>query len=157
MQYIENLDSTRESQPYFIYRRILLTSPVVHFLFPVDYGFWYLLRKMYVKYPEVDITGAIFGPHLRFETYQRAANKFPQNVPIPFELITSPGSAGVTIDAAGNMTATGIKNSKLQNVVHPFRDNIEIKISGQNLITPTQIDIALHGYLIPCKNLKMWS
>lgn len=158
MQNVENLDTIRESQPYFIYQRITLAAPINYFLFPIDYGFWYLLRKIYVKYPEIDATGLIFGPvPLRFETYQRAANKFPQNVPIPFDLVGTPGSAGVSVDAAGNMTATGCKNSKLQNVVHPFRDNIEIQISGQNTATPAVIDIALHGYLIPSKILTMWS
>lgn len=157
MQFIEQLDSIRESQPYFIYKRILLNTPTARFLHTIDYGFWFLLRKIICKYPQVDVTGAIFGPNLRFETYQTAANKFPQNVPIPFELVSSPGSTGVTIDAAGNMTATPVKNAKLQNVVHPYRDTIDIRITGQNLTTPTQIDIMLLGYYLPEKSLKMWS
>lgn len=157
MQFVKELDSLRESQPYYIYKRIELNTPTARFLHTIDYGFWYLLRKIHFKYPSVDVTGAIFGPNLRFETYQTAANKFPQNVPIPFELVGSPGSTGVTIDAAGNMTATPVLNAKLQNVVHPYRDTIDFRITGQNLTTPTQIDIMLIGYYIPEKKLQMWS
>ena len=156
MQFIQNISALRDSQPYYIYKRLTLNSPYAYFFEPIDYGFWYLLRKIYVKYPEND--GVLFGPHLRFETYQRAANKFPQNVPIPFELVSSPGSAGVSIDAAtGNYTATPVKNAKNQNVVHPYRDNIELTVTGQNLTTPQSIDIMLLGYYIPVQNLKMWS
>jgi hypothetical protein len=153
---VENLDSIRESQPYFIYKRIPLSTTAAYFFHQIDYGFWYLLRKVYVKYPEIDVTGLIFGPRIRVESYQRGSNKIPQNVPIPFELFCTPGGNSVTVSAGGQMTATGPKNTKLQNVVYPYRDNIELTITGQNTITPIQVDIVLLGYLIPVNKLRMW-
>lgn len=156
MPFINMSDFQREAQPYFIYGRLTLNAPTNYFLFPIDYGFWYLLRKVHIKYPEVDQTGAIFGPHLRVEMYERASNKWPQNAPVSFELFATPGSAGVTITAGGQMTATGPKNAKLINKIFPYRDNLQLEVSGQNTVTPAVIDICLLGYLIPEKKLAMW-
>lgn len=144
------------SQPYFIYKRIQLTSVKAFFLHPIDYGFDYLLRNIIVKYPEVDSTGANYGPKLRFESVETSASRRVQNVPIPFELVTTPGSAGVQINAALQMTATGPNAKKMINVVHPYRDNIHIEITGQNGTLPVIVDIVTVGYLIPNKNLSMW-
>lgn len=152
----QTFDTIRESQPFFIYKRVELTAPINYFLFTIEYGYWYFLRKIFSKYPEVDTAGAVFGPHLKVEAYQRGGNIWPQNNPVPLELFTTPGSAGVTMLATGEMTATGPKAAKFQNVVYPYRDNIELQISGQNLTTPVQCDIMLQGYLIPVKSFAMW-
>lgn len=144
------------SQPYFVYQRITLTSPVEYFFYAIDYGFDYLLRNLIIKYPEVDNTGAIFGPQLSFEAVESAINRRVQNTPIPFNLVSTPGSSGVAVNAADQMTATGPKNQKKLNVLYPYRDNIEFRITGQNGTTPELIDIVTVGYLIPKRDLKMW-
>lgn len=146
----------KNSQPYFVYQRITLISPIEYFFFHIDFGFYYLLRNLIVKYPEVDSTGAIFGPHLRFETVQRSTEQYAQDEPIPIELVSTPGSAGISINAAAQMTTQGPSSQKKFNVIYPHRDNIEIKISGQNGTTPELIDIVAVGYLIPFNKVNMW-
>lgn len=153
-----NLQAYKNNQPYYIYKRVQLTSPEGYFLHAIDYGFWYLLRRVHVKFPEVDTAGAVFYPQLNLYAVERASNKISQNVPIPFRLIGTPASEGVTVTAGNQMTATGIKNVKLLNKVLPFRDNLEFYISGQNPIgDPPFIDVVCIGYLISDNELSMWN
>lgn len=144
------------SQPYFIYQRLTLINTVEHFLQSVDFGFDYLLRNLIVKYPEVDAAGATFGPDLSFTPVNSYADMKTSNFPVPFGLVATPGSAGVQVNAAAQMTATGPKNQKKFNVVFPYRDRIHIEITGQNGTTPVLVDIVLVGYLIPNRELSMW-
>ena len=154
---LESLDALKDCQPYYIYKRVQLTSPTGYFLNPIDYGFWYLLRRVHVKFPEVDTAGAVFYPQLNLYVVERGSNKIPQNTPIPFRLFCTPTSEGVTVTAGNQLTATGPKNAKLLNKVLPFRDNIEFYISGQNPIgNPPFIDIVCIGYMIPERKLYMW-
>lgn len=154
---LSKFDILRESQPYYIYHRVQLTSPTGYFFQAIDYGFWYLLRRVHVQFPEIDAAGAVYYPTLNVYSVERANNRIPQNVPIPFRLFCTPGSEGVQPTAGNQLTATGPKNAKLLNVVYPYRDNIELYISGQNPIgNPAFVDIALIGYLIPAKDFKMW-
>lgn len=154
---LSKFDILRESQPWYIYKRVQLTSPTGYFFEPIDYGFWYLLRRVHVQFPELDPAGAVTYPQLNMYMVERGSNKIPQNVPIPFRLFCTPGAEGVQVNAANQLTATGPKNVKLINKVFPYRDNIELYISGQNPIgSPAFIDIALVGYLIPSKSFYMW-
>lgn len=154
---LSNVDASRDAQPWFIYKRITLNQPINYFLEPIDYGFWYILRRINVKYPEVDAAGAVFFGDLRLERLERASGKWVQNAPIPFRLISTPHKEGVQINAASQMTATPLKNSLLQNVFHPYRDNIEIMISGQVPgVMPLIIDICLLGYYVSAKERVMW-
>jgi len=150
------LNLKKESQPYYIYKRLILNTPVVYFLHQIDYGFWYLVRQIHVKYPEVDASGLNFGPKLGLSFRQPGSNRWPQNIPVPDDLFCTPGSSGVTIFPGFEMTSTPLKGAKLQNISHPFRDNIEIQITGQNLVTPYQIDIMILGYYIPVESQAQW-
>lgn len=152
---VGELDLTKETQPFFIYKRLELTEPTVYFFYQLDYGFWYLLRRVHTKYPELDSQGS-FGPTLRLEFYQMAQTKTPQNVPIPDVLFCTPSSRAVQIDPAGMTTATQPKNAKLQNIVYAFRDNIQIKVTGQDLTNPKHVDIMLVGYQLPAGRRVMW-
>lgn len=154
---LSKFDILRESQPYYIYKRVMLTSPTGYFFNAIDYGFWYLLRRIHVQFPELDAAGAVIYPQLEMYMVEKGSNKIPQNVPIPFRLFCTPGAEGVQVNAGSQLTATGPKNAKLINKVFPFRDNVEIYISGQNPIgNPPFIDIALVGYMIPNRKLYMW-
>lgn len=153
---LKNFDLLRESQPYYIYKRVSLAGPEGYFFNAIDYGFWYLLRRLHIKYPEIDPAGAVFYPDIAINTLQRAANIWPQNVPVPPRLYGTPAKEGVQINATGQMTATGPKNVKLLNTVYPFRDNIEFYISGQTPTGPLVVDVCCIGYLIPAESLKMW-
>lgn len=154
---LSKFDILRESQPYYYYQRVQLTSPEGYFFSAIDYGFWYLLRRVHVQFSEIDPAGAVFYPTLNVYFVERANNKIPQNVPIPFRLFCTPNGEGIQGNVANQLTATGPKNAKLQNVVYPFRDNIELYISGHNPIgNPPFVDIMLIGYLIPAKDFYMW-
>ena len=105
----------------------------------------------------LDPAGAVIYPQLNLYMVERGSNKIPQNVPIPFRLFGTPAADGVQVNAANQLTATGPKNVKLINKVFPFRDNIELYISGQNPIgNPAFVDVALVGYLIPSTEKYMW-
>lgn len=144
-----DIDSISKSQPFFIYRRIVLLQPTEYFFHRVDQGFYYLLRDIIFKYPEIDATGAIFGPFLEFRLVQKAQNIYAEDVPIPLRLVSSPASFGVAINAAGQMTPVQPENQKTLNTIYPQKDNIEIKITGQNGVTPEVVEIVLNGYMIP--------
>lgn len=154
---LKNFDVLRESQPYYIYHRVSLAGPEGYFFHAIDYGFWYLMRRIHCAFPEVDAAAAAFYPELRVNFNLRATNVWPQNVPIPFRLFSTPNSEGVQVNAANQLTATGPKNVKLLNIVYPFRDNIELYITGQNPPgSPPFVDICSIGYLIPNTVANMW-
>ncbi len=154
-----NVRELRQVQPYFIYQRVSLAGAKGVFLFPIDYGFWFWLRSITTKHPEIDAAAANFAPELAIEIRESGSQHNPQdiNFPPPPRLFTTPGSNGVQINAVGRMTATAPKNVKSINSVHIHRDNIEMYITGQNAIPfPTVIDVLLQGYLIPFTDLAMW-
>lgn len=154
---LSNLVELRDFQPWFIYKRITLNQPKNYFLEPIDYGFWYILRSINVKYPEIDAAGVVFFGDLEIEFYERASNKWVQNVPIPIRLLSTPHKEGVQINAVNQMTATPLKASILRNIFFPYRDNIEMYISGQNPAgMPVIIDICLVGYYLSAKERVMW-
>lgn len=153
-----DLDLLRDGQPWFLYKRVPTTTPTGYCFFPLEYGFWYLLRKVNVKFAETNAAKTVFANSLNVEAILRGTNKIPQNEPIPFNLLSSPGSAGVSPSVSGQQqTATGVKNSKLLNTLYPFRDNIELYVTGQGGASlPAFIDIVCIGYLIPEKSFYMW-
>jgi hypothetical protein len=143
------MEAIDKRQPYFIYRRITLNAGTEYFLEKIEQGFYYLLREIVVAYPELDVAGVNFGPELSFEMVQRAQDIFPQDEPIPFRHVSTPGNDGIQVTAGLQLTATPVKANKILNVIYPEKDNIEIKITGQNGTNPVFIDIMLNGYLIP--------
>lgn len=152
---LDKFDLQRESQPYFIYQRVTLNAPLNYMFFALDYGFYYLLRQIHAKFPMQQ--AGIGYPELEIAAVQRAINKEPQNVPIPINLFCTPGSSGIVFSGPSDMTAGTMKAAKLQNVVYPFRDNLEFQITGQSAGVPSIVDICLIGYYIPVKDFSMWA
>ena len=148
-----DLNSMKGIQPFFIYQRVALTGPLAYMFYALDYGFYYLLRSIHVKYAETN--GIVQFPSLNIFAVQKGSGKEAQNVPIPINLFCSPGNAGITLTGA-NTNVASVKAAKLQNVVYPFRDNMEFQISGQTGVVPANVDIMLLGYYIPVKNFEMW-
>lgn len=140
-------------QPFFIYRQVALAGPISYMFYALDYGFYYLLRTIHAKYAEND--GVTQFPDLNIFAVQKGAGKESQNVPIPINLFCTPGNSGVILSGA-NTTAGIPKAAKLQNIVYPFRDNMEFQISGQAGGLPLFVDIMLIGYYIPVKSMEMW-
>lgn len=156
---LKDLSFKDGTQPWFLYKRVPLTTPTGYCFFEIEYGFWYLLRKIHIKYAEFNSVAALYGPRLSVEAILRGTNKVPQNVPIPFDLISTPNQSGVDINVAlGEMTATAPKASKMLNILYPFRDNVEFYVTGQNVPAgmPPFVDIMAVGYLIPESSFHMW-
>ncbi len=153
---LSNFDPIRESQPWWIYEKKLINQETIYFSSEIDYGFWFLLRSIHVKWPERNQANTIWNPDLNMEMYERGANITPQNLPTPFKLFATQNSDGVS-PTSGITTATSKKNIKLFNYVFPYRDNIELRIHRS--FTPTNTfdcDILLIGYLLPEKSMEMW-
>jgi len=148
-----DLNSMQGVQPFFIYRRVALTGPVSYMFYALDYGFFYLLRTIHARYAETD--GVVQYPNLNIFAVQKGSGKEPQNQPIPINLFCTPGNAGI-VDSGGVYTVGSVKAAKLQNVVYPFRDNMEFQITGQAGGLPLSVDIMLLGYYVPVKNFEMW-
>ena len=149
-----DLKNCSGSQPYFIYQRVLLNSPIGYMFFALDYGFWYILRQINAKFPSDN--GVVQFPELNIFAVQKGINKEAQNVPVPINLFCTPGSSGVQL-AGATVEAGTIKAAKLQNIVYPFRDNMEFQITGHTPGSIPFIDICLIGYYVPVKENSMWS
>ncbi len=151
---LESIIEAGENQPYFFYQRVNLITPITYLFFTLDYGFWYLLRQIHVKYPSDD--GVSGFNDLEVFAIQKASSKETQNIPVPFTLFCTPGNSGIQLYPGNEMDAGQPKAAKLQNIAYPFRDTMEFQISGQNIIGPPILDVCLIGYYIPVKNFKMW-
>lgn len=152
---LEKFDILRECQPYYIYKRVSLAGPQGYFFHAIDYGFWYLMRRLHCVYADDNLVKDY--PDLSATFNLRATNVWPQNLPIPLRLFATPNEPGVRATAAKVTAPTSPKNVKLLNIVYPFRDNIEIYISGH--IPPNNplfVDLLSIGYLIPNDKLYMW-
>lgn len=153
----EKLKKLRDCQPYHIYQRVNITETNNPFLFPLPFGFWYVLRELRVHYPDHDTpAGNIFSP-LSFSVYLMGVNKWPQNAPVPFELSCIPAAAGVAVNAANELTTGVITLGKMINSIHPVRDNLNITIVrlGVAPFVPF-IDVDCVGYLMPQYIDDMW-
>lgn len=153
---LDKFDILRESQPYYIYQRVSLTGPEGYFFHAIDYGFWYLMRRLHCVWSQDNLVANF--PELSVNFNLRASNKWPQNVPTPLRLFATPNNPTVRQTALTTRTfSAGPKNVKLLNIVYPFRDNIEIYVYGQNPPNqPPFVDIMSVGYLIPNEKLYMW-
>lgn len=151
----EQFDKFRYIQPYFFYNRVTLLSPLTYLFFTLDYGFWYILKQIHVKYASSDKVN--FFPEINVFAVQKAASKEPQNTPIPFNLFCTPGNSGIELFPGNEMTAGNPSSAKLQNVSYPFRDTMEFQITGQNLIGPPVLDFCLIGYYLPVSSFSMWN
>ncbi len=156
------LERARVGQPYFIYQRIPLGNVVeAYFLFPVPYGFWFLLRTVNSIWPQESAAKAYFDGTLKVEFFLRGSGKSQQGVPVSLNLFATPGGDGISIDGINRLTCgEGPKGAKLQNTVYPIRDTIEIRVTGHDPLAipihPLYVDIALLGYLIPDSRLDLW-
>lgn len=136
--------------PMNIYRHITPITPpgttVVGYTVPA--GYYYLLRFIRYKHAELNAAATVFNNGLSIELTEEASNHRPQNNPIPLRFLSTPGSAGVQLDAAGGATATGPKADRLLNKIFPGRSNIVLLVTGYTATFPPWIDIVLHGYQI---------
>jgi hypothetical protein len=151
-----NSENASGIQPYFIYQRIALNAPKVFFLFPLDYGFWFVFRRILALWPERDAASTMVS-ELLIEINEQSSGHNLQQDAFPVRLICTPGKDGVFPDVpSGRLTATSPKLQPFMNTVLPQRDNILISVSGQAAGFPVNIDLCVMGYLVPDAKLDMW-
>jgi hypothetical protein len=136
------------SFPYFIYQRVATTGPEGYFYQTIDFGYWYFLRKIITRWPEIDAAGANFAPDIRVEILDRGIGKRIQSEPIPFRLFSTPNSAGLQINAGGLVGASQPSAEKLINTFYPNGIQLAFSITGQNTVLPLPpwVDVCLLGY-----------
>lgn len=166
-----NIIKIKNASPFFIYKRLLLDQYRVFYGYKINYGFVYLLHKLYCIYPEwgyIDETLEVMCPDVGIEFYDVTAMKAKQTAPIPIRIISTPGSADVytvtspsAYDQEGfGVSARGvpIKFSKTLNYMYAHNNNINLSVTCtlQRYIT-MYIDLMFEGYLIPETSLTYWS
>lgn len=167
---LRNLDFTRESRPFWFYKRIPLLHSEEYVLFQLDYGFNYIIHRSLAKYNET--IGWGLCPEIRLDFLQTGRAEAFHKSPFCPDLFASPSCAGVAVvtetapaDMTGygiNFTATSIKLAKKLNYLFLFRDTIQVKITGQQinsavnplLNAPCYLDLALVGRYYPEKTAQ---
>src|SRR4030043_269468 len=144
--------------PFFIYQRVALPATSVgKFLYPVEIGYWYWIRRIICKWAEVDTAGIVFNPGMLIEIFGSSRHRSYQNVPVSLRLLSSPCGNGVQINATGQMTATCPSSTKSINELLLQRDNIVMQFSGHNATPfPFFINVMLVGYMIPDRKMAQF-
>ena len=152
-----DVNNARQVQPYVIYRRINMITGKNPLFFPIPYGYWYYIHRIYSQWPELDTAGLVFAPEISFENPENSRHIVHENNPVPIRLVTSPAEHNTQINAAGLLTAMPPLKTVDIDYVLPQRDNIQIYVSGQNATPfPAWIDIMMLGYLVPDVRLPHW-
>lgn len=86
--------------PFFIYRKLTFTIPIIETSYIINDGYIYLLNTISAKYPTAG-SGAPSGVSL--ELYFGERGTVLQNIAVPIPLISTPGE--VTGNQAGNLTS----------------------------------------------------
>lgn len=163
----------RDAVPFFVYKRIPLDAFRVYFGYKIDFGFTYLLRKIYCVYADlydVPVHGAhVYAPlpPLYIEFYDVTAYRSKQVSPIPIPLLASGGNSNMLqynaispVDQNGygvEFDARPVKYSQVLNYMYRNRNDINISITGQNPSLGQYIDVMFEGYNIPERSLLLWS
>jgi hypothetical protein len=177
---MERIDKNLASQivPYFIYKRLELTTPRAYFMFPLVDGYGYFLRSVTVKFPEIywnKFHGWENCFPLFIEFQDEENNRSKQNDPLRITDFISPGNQGVSTRSASAspplpgteinyFAATPLKNRKILNYYYKNGGNINIQITGQSTpvyqdlvpLRPPRVDIVLNGYYCPEKTAANW-
>lgn len=165
-----NLEFAAQVMPYWFYRRIELINPREYVTFEIDYGYGYWLRRVHLRwsgeYTDIRQVRQL-TPGLEFEFFLKSQFKARQIEPIPGGLFSSPCGYGTSpaapapVDNTGfSVNFTSAKNTsyKILNWYYPFRDVIEMHVTGQDpaIGQPQYLDVVMEGYYVPDSGLSMW-
>lgn len=167
MAYINiNTDYTKQKRPYFIYRRLEVVRLKNELSFRLEPGSTFLLR--YISYQcqgyveRIQQNPYVFSPCIEF--YSTARGRYNQNIPLPINLLSTPGASQIVnaplpvdLDGYGkSYESTPLKNRIKIDDFFYFNENFILLISF-NEIPPTNynyIDILVQGYYIPSEKNK---
>ena len=165
-----SIDFSRESFPFFFYRRINVLHATEYITFPLDYGFNYLVKRIVAKWDAQNVfpVGAYLSPDPLVEIL-RFSYIPGQNTPFALSLITSPASAGVAFVPAATvptspMSAAPRRAHKKINLLYAFKDVLYVRISGlvvtsavnAELNHPSYIDLLVEGRYFPETSEALW-
>ena len=153
-----DIDMWRSVYPFFIYQQVaLLPGHRGTLLFTIPQDYWYLMRRIICKAPELDAAGATFNPGLFIEIRGSSRHRDYQNAPIPIRHLSTPGQGGIQVTVAGQLTAAQPSSLVLIDEILPQYDNIEMYFSGNDVTPfPAFIDVVLTGHMVPDRYLSQW-
>ena len=167
MKLIQNIDWSRESWPYFFYRRVSDIYNTMEIRIQLDPGYHYLLQKINARWSSVNpnIPGAFANPPQIF-IVKDAGRTTIQDTPFDFQLITSPAEGGMAediVNAARPFSARVLDRSAPIDLLYYYRDTIRISISNittaaavADLSLPAYIEFLIIGRYFPALNRKGW-
>jgi hypothetical protein len=159
-QRIDANDLLKESQPYWVYKRLRFETsgqPRQLFVEQINPGFIYLLREIIVKASSALNNGSSWVVQEPFfnEMFSSSSLKARQTIPIPIDLVSPPASDGTehvsvkSPDFAGyetiymtapaavdqnaygvNASSQGIRYAKKLNYFYPYGDVIRVDFTG---------------------------
>jgi len=155
-------------QVHWFFQRVAVTSPVMRIFFELSGGLAFLLRRFHLIQPEYVVTPpAVYTgfPLVGVELTDGTGATRWQLQSIPADLYSAPRRNGVVMktetapaDAGGlgvNMSAVFKPRSNTINLFYDTGENIFIRLSGMELLTPPGylcpnfIDLAVEGVYIP--------
>jgi hypothetical protein len=165
-------DWTRESFPFFFYRKIGLIVDPFEFSFQLQSGFFYRVYRITARYnsENVNLPG-VFADPLQLEFFKSSGEIALQLDPFDVSLFSSPGESGVAVDTAPGanpaypFTAVPLNRDKALNVLYDFSEVIGVKISNITAITapgdptgslPSFLELFIHGRYYPAYNQEGW-
>jgi hypothetical protein len=164
-------------QPYFLGKRIRVAHPREFFHFRIESGWNYLLRRIYIKYPDQYSyvnDEVVFWENCNpvyIEFFKEYGIRAKQNAPIPVRLISTPaGNGNVQVfaeaapcDTSGfsvNMTCASPVSSKTLNILYVPNDIVNLQFTNMGWDSvyqkwyPEYIEFLAEGYYLRDKNFQ---
>lgn len=144
------LEDAEKCLPLWLYESITLTGRRTYQPFNIQQGFSYFLNHVVLQWPERNAAGALFNNSINVQMVDNTGNHDLQAQPIPPRLFTTPGSAGITTDAGGNMLA-GPGPSSMVIFNRLFYETSVLQLFVENntgVAWPITVDVMVIGYQV---------
>lgn len=165
-------DLSRESFPFLLYKKIGIIYGRTDIIFPLDYGFSYMVERVICRYSSENpnLAGAFADP-LQISFFKDGGATALQIAPFDIALMSSPSESGVDVDTtpganpAYPFTAVPLNRCKAINVLYYFRDIIHMVIDNVTAITvpgdpngslPAYVEFAIKGRYFPVLDQTGW-
>lgn len=144
------IEEAEGSLPFWFYENLTLNAIKTYLSFSMMSGYSYYLNHIIMQWPERDNVGALFNNSLTVQMIDNTGNHDMQVQPVPPRLLTTPGSAGITTDAGGNMLA-GPGPSSMTIINRLFYETSVLQLyvdRNSAVVWPLNVDVLLVGYTI---------
>lgn len=169
---LANVDFSRESFPYFLYKKIGFVYDQMTITFPLDYGFHYMIERINARWSSQNPAVPGFAFPVQIEFFKNGGALALQLHPVDFQLMTSPAESGVAVDTlpganpAYPFTARPLNVTKKLDSLLRFRDVINIRFTNVTAITvpgdpngsiPSYLELMIIGRNYPAYKQVGWS